>query len=321
MFTHLSIKRRYSEADKMDVELTATAFERLKDDKAKKKPDNKSDKVGREGQVAMLSITPERLRAVRRWLLQSAFGLLVFGVALYFCFPYDRAKDLAIAWAGTQGYDVTIGSAGPGFGFAVNFKDIRVRSRPTGTGKPVRFSLDSARVRVSPFVMFSKATTSLGLAATGLGGELDLDLFNQKKGPMHIGIKAQSIDLSELPGVRETINLPITGTFEMSLDAGVEDRTLRRRRRHAVVQVQELRARRRQDAAQGRGQPAAGGRAHAAQGAPRRSGRARRRSKRASPSCRGSRRSRPTATWRWRARSSCTIRCRRRRWRCTCAFA
>ena len=65
--------------------------------------------------------------------------------------------------------------------------------------------------------MFSKAT-SLGLSAAGLGGELDLDLFNQKKGPMHIGVKAQSIDLSELPGVRETINLPITGTFEMSMD-------------------------------------------------------------------------------------------------------
>jgi hypothetical protein len=44
MFTRLSMKRRYSEADKLDVELTATAFERLKDDKLKKKPD-KSDKA------------------------------------------------------------------------------------------------------------------------------------------------------------------------------------------------------------------------------------------------------------------------------------
>src|SRR2546430_17239315 len=43
MFTHLSIKRRYSEPDKLDVELTATAVERLKDDKAKKKADNKTD--------------------------------------------------------------------------------------------------------------------------------------------------------------------------------------------------------------------------------------------------------------------------------------
>ena len=45
MFTHLSIKRRYSEADKLDVELTATAFERLKDDKIKKKSDKQSDRA------------------------------------------------------------------------------------------------------------------------------------------------------------------------------------------------------------------------------------------------------------------------------------
>jgi type II secretory pathway component PulM len=37
-FTRLSIKRRYSEADKLDVEATATAFERLREDKIKKKP-------------------------------------------------------------------------------------------------------------------------------------------------------------------------------------------------------------------------------------------------------------------------------------------
>jgi type II secretory pathway component PulM len=37
-FTHLSIKKRYSETEKLDVEATATAFERLREDKTKKKP-------------------------------------------------------------------------------------------------------------------------------------------------------------------------------------------------------------------------------------------------------------------------------------------
>jgi hypothetical protein len=37
-FTRMSIKRRYSEAEKLDVEATATAFERLREDKTKKKP-------------------------------------------------------------------------------------------------------------------------------------------------------------------------------------------------------------------------------------------------------------------------------------------
>jgi type II secretory pathway component PulM len=42
-FTRLSLKRRYSEADKLDVEATATAFERLREDKIKKKPDGKKE--------------------------------------------------------------------------------------------------------------------------------------------------------------------------------------------------------------------------------------------------------------------------------------
>jgi type II secretion system protein N len=166
----------------------------------------------------MLGITPERFRTARRVLLQSGFGLLVFSVALYFCFPYDRAKDLAIAWAALQGFDVTIGSAGPGFGFAVTFKDIHVRTRPVpGGGKPVRFTVESARVRVSPFVMFSK-TTSVGVDAEAFGGRLNLDYDNQKKGPFRVAMRARSIDLAEIPGVRESINLPLTGSLEMSLD-------------------------------------------------------------------------------------------------------
>jgi Tfp pilus assembly protein PilO len=36
-FTRLSIKRRFSDAEKLDVEATATAFERVREDKQKKK--------------------------------------------------------------------------------------------------------------------------------------------------------------------------------------------------------------------------------------------------------------------------------------------
>jgi type II secretory pathway component PulM len=43
-FTRLSIKRRFSDAEKLDVEVTATAFERLREDKVKKKPGGDSGK-------------------------------------------------------------------------------------------------------------------------------------------------------------------------------------------------------------------------------------------------------------------------------------
>ncbi|HZL21162.1 MAG TPA: type II secretion system protein GspM [Polyangia bacterium] len=42
-FTRLELKHRYSDdSDKLDVELTATAFERVRDDKTKKKPGGKA---------------------------------------------------------------------------------------------------------------------------------------------------------------------------------------------------------------------------------------------------------------------------------------
>jgi hypothetical protein len=37
-FTRISLKHRYSESEKLDAELTATAFEKVKEDK-KKKPE------------------------------------------------------------------------------------------------------------------------------------------------------------------------------------------------------------------------------------------------------------------------------------------
>jgi len=45
-FTRLSLKHRYStDSDKLDAELTATAFEKVKEDKTKKKPE-KPEKPG-----------------------------------------------------------------------------------------------------------------------------------------------------------------------------------------------------------------------------------------------------------------------------------
>ena len=43
----------------------------------------------------MVRMTPDRLRQLRRVGVYAAFGLIVFVVALYASFPYDRAKEAA----------------------------------------------------------------------------------------------------------------------------------------------------------------------------------------------------------------------------------
>ncbi len=52
--------------------------------------------TGKEGVGAMVTVTPEMLRRLRRPALFSVFGLLVFVVALYLSFPAERAKEVAI---------------------------------------------------------------------------------------------------------------------------------------------------------------------------------------------------------------------------------
>jgi len=104
----------------------------------------------------MVTMTPDLLRHLRRIGLYAGFGLLVFLVALYMSFPYERAKEAAIRMASKNlDMDVEIGSAGPAF-MAVVFRDIRVRTRPV-TGKPTRFTIDSAKFSPSILALFSSS--------------------------------------------------------------------------------------------------------------------------------------------------------------------
>jgi type II secretion system protein N len=166
--------------------------------------------------MALWTMTPEKIRALRRAAINSAFGLVVFTVGLYIWFPYGRAKDVAIAMAAAQGLDVEIGSVGRAFGFGVSFKDIVVRTRPT-TGKPTRFTIEAARVTVSPLSLLGSAP-SIRIAADAFGGEIILEQKAVKKGPFTIGLRVSSVNLAELPGVKEAINLPLGGTLEMAMD-------------------------------------------------------------------------------------------------------
>jgi len=48
-FTHISLKRRFSEADKLDAELTAIGFERIKEKAPTKKKSDGTDSAGELG--------------------------------------------------------------------------------------------------------------------------------------------------------------------------------------------------------------------------------------------------------------------------------
>ncbi|MES1206192.1 MAG: type II secretion system protein GspN [Pseudomonadota bacterium] len=163
----------------------------------------------------MVTIAPDKLRRLRRSALYAVFGLAVFIVALYVSFPSQRAKDVAIRVAASKDLDVEIGSASPAFGLGVVFRDIRVRTRPA-TGKPTRFTIESARIALSPWsVLSSSKTFTVNLEA--FGGQIELVQTGApgKKGTFGFEVRARDIKMSEIPGVREALNIPLAGTAKL----------------------------------------------------------------------------------------------------------
>jgi type II secretion system protein N len=116
--------------------------------------------------------------------------------------------------AAQAGYDAEIGSAGPAFPFGVAFGDIVVRSRTLGTnGKPMQARFESARVPFLPVIL--SGGNALDLVLNGFGGRIALELSTRKGGPMHYGVEIDEVNLAEVPGPRESWNLPLTGLLHL----------------------------------------------------------------------------------------------------------
>jgi type II secretion system protein N len=166
----------------------------------------------------MVTLSPDLLRRLRRPALSGLFGLVVFVVALYFSFPSERAKEVAIRTAAARDLDLEIGSASPAFGLGVVFHDILVRTRPA-TGKPTRFTIESARLSVSPWSLLSSSKT-ITVSLEAFGGHIDITQTGAagKKGPFELQVRAHDVRLGDLPGVRDAINLPLSGTAKLDLN-------------------------------------------------------------------------------------------------------
>ena len=172
----------------------------------------------------MVTMTPDTLRTLKRVGIYAGLGLITFIVTLYAVFPYERAKEAAIRMASKNlDVDVEIGSAGPAFGLAVMFRDIRVRTRPA-TGKPVRFTIESARFSPSLLAVFT-SSFPYSLSMEAMGGKINLDQSGApgKKGGFRTELEVRDVAASEIPGLKEAINLPLTG--KVNLEAKIASET------------------------------------------------------------------------------------------------
>jgi type II secretion system protein N len=164
----------------------------------------------------VIGLSPERLRLLRAIGLRAGFGLVVFLVAFYIWFPYNRIKETVTAVASQQDLDVEIASAGPIFGVGLAFHDIVVQNRPTDGTRPMRLRIDDARVSLSPLARLL-GDEAYSLSAATMGGDIDVD-WEASKTRSRLNVKSEDIAMADLPGVKEAINLPLGGKLGLTMD-------------------------------------------------------------------------------------------------------
>lgn len=161
-------------------------------------------------------MNPERLRSFRRVGGMAAFGLLVFLISFVLSFPYDRVKEQIVAIAATQDLDVEVGEAGPMFGIGLALADVQVATRPELGKKPTRLLIPSAKIGVSPLAQM-RGELAYSVAVEALDGEIEADVRSSKeRGTVKVDTKG--ISLAELPGIKEMINLPLSGRIDLGMD-------------------------------------------------------------------------------------------------------
>ena len=139
------------------------------------------------------------------------FGGVIYGGSLMFVFPFERVGEFVEATMSTMGYDVEVGAAKPMFGIGVKLEDVRVANRPTDGKKSAHFVIDSARITTKPWKNLMGGL-AYGIKAGAFGGDLAVAVeANKDKGEGSASIN--DINLAELPGIKESIGLPLAGTI------------------------------------------------------------------------------------------------------------
>jgi type II secretion system protein N len=150
----------------------------------------------------------------------AGFFLLMFVIAAYLTFPYDRLRDVIAAKASTSGpvgaRSVQIGELSP-FGIGgVRLKDVEIVQAATPpTDPPSVLRVAELSLRISPFALLF-GEKKLTLHAKVGAGNIDAT-YVESGGVRHIKGELTKVDLAEL-GLGSYVGLPIKGKASGDVD-------------------------------------------------------------------------------------------------------
>jgi type II secretion system protein N len=166
---------------------------------------------------------PEKLRGPLKYVGYTLFAIFVFIVVLYLTFPYDKVKDRVEAEAGSSGdIEVTIRSLGPSPLFGISASDVVLQQKtpaggaPAGDKKPMRIAIDRVSLSFSPFG-FIFGRKGYDFSADAFGGRVS-GSWVDAKGDVTLKLKLKHVALAAIPGLRDAVELPMSGTLSGTLE-------------------------------------------------------------------------------------------------------
>lgn len=177
-----------------------------------------------------------RLRIVLKWVGYPALYLFFFCAFAYWSFPYDRLKQRIIAgYNATQADkpmpkrmvigDVTWSWRFPGIVLS-DVELIGPKPEPPADGKkaPPRETVyvEEFYAGIAPFSALT-GDVDLDFDIAGFDGEMD-GVFKKSEEGVELEVEFDGVDIGQLPGVQDTLQLPltgrITGTAQLSVPEG-----------------------------------------------------------------------------------------------------
>jgi type II secretion system protein N len=162
-----------------------------------------------------------RLRRLGKVGAIAAFGVWIFALVFYLTLPYGRFKDYIAGKVAGMGYEMEAKEAGPSLSLGMTLGDVTLVSYPkTGIGKPTRILIEKAKLGVS-LLSSLFGTKSYTVSADVFGGEIDSKVKISKE-VTSAKIEGTELDLSDLPWVKNAINLPTSGRLDVLLDTTLQ---------------------------------------------------------------------------------------------------
>lgn len=142
-----------------------------------------------------------------------AFFVVVVLLSLYWSFPWDAAKDRALAVASKEsGMEIDADQVDPSWGTGIVARGVRIRTKPDA--EPIELTELTVRAHVLPLLTGGRGVTfDLPIARGAVEASVVLsgDIVD-------IEAEATDLELALIDGLKEAIEIPLSGLVSLTAD-------------------------------------------------------------------------------------------------------